>query len=295
MKKNKLPVLDLSTLEDRQKYFLAKAGKEIATLQKYFSKNNLVINMVGKKGSGKGTYTKMFLEALEIEAHHLSIGDLIRTSRLDHTIQKLLPTDTILDLIKRELNTHRDKTVFVDGFPRSIEQVAHAAKFTDFFVVIDVPEVVMDQRMKGRTICPVCQTPRDPKLLLTKYLEYESGEFYLRCDNPPCAKARLVPKEGDKLGIEAIRERLDADQKVMDHLNTLEVKKINLSASVPIRQKDYYADYEIHDIYDLEWDGKKVTPKAKKWVFKDDNGVGSYTLFPPVVVVRMVKEMMKLV
>ena len=238
--KRKTDWYDLVTPEGRKDYFLAKAGAEISTLQNYFIKNRLIINMVGKKGSGKGTYTKMFLEALDLDAHHLSVGDLIRRVGIDHSTEKLLSTEIILSVLQKELTDHCGKTIFVDGFPRNVEQIDHAVKFSDVFVLINVPEAVIDQRMKGRTTCPVCQTPRDPKLLLTKHLEYEAGEYYLRCDNLKCNKARLSPKEGDKLGVEAIRERLNTDQKVIDHINNLNIKKINLSAGVSRDKKDLY-------------------------------------------------------
>ena len=63
----------------------------------------------------------------------------------------------------------------------------------------------------------------------------KTEKIYLICDNPGCKKARLITKEGDNLGIEAIRERIEADKEVMKTLLKLEgVPKIYLRNAIPI-------------------------------------------------------------
>jgi adenylate kinase family enzyme len=264
--------------------------------------------MVGKKNSGKGTYTKMFLEAIGVPATQLVVGDIVRTANLTRTTDKLLPTEKILDLVYKEAQKGVLPTIFLDGLPRNLEQIDQVVgirkrlglpKGHDLFALIDIPEVVMDERMKNRVVCPTCHTPRHPKLLLTRFLDrdLEKGEFFLRCDKDGCDKSRMIPKEGDNLGIMAIRDRLIEDQEVMEELfRRKEAKKILLSATLPLKSIDQVDDYEIHLIYDLIWDKKKrrVASKAKKWLFKDDLGRESYTLFPPAVTIHMIKEMVRI-
>src|SRR3989344_3164759 len=70
------------TLEDpveRRKYFDLKAGKEIEKLREYLEKNTFLGFMLGPKNSGKGTYVKLFMEALGGDrVAHLSVGDIVR-------------------------------------------------------------------------------------------------------------------------------------------------------------------------------------------------------------------------
>jgi hypothetical protein len=106
----------------------------------------------------------------------------------------------------------------------------------------------------------------------------------------------MIPKEGDDLGIEAIRGRLNEDGRVIDEIVRRDnVDKILLSASVPVSEKDSVDDYEIHLIYDLKLDKRKKNVKieSKHWMFKDDNGNDSYTLFPPAVTTYMIREMVR--
>ena len=88
-------------------------------------------------------------------------------------------------------------------------------------VLIDVPERVIDERIKYRLICPLCQTSRSLKLLPTKKVEEENGKFYLICDNSECSGPRMVQKEGDELGIEPIKERLKTDEKLIKQVDVV--------------------------------------------------------------------------
>ena len=71
---------DLNNVASRQEYFKAKAGPEIEKLKKYLESNSaFVAFLLGKKNSGKGTYSKMFQETVNPgKVGHLSVGDLVR-------------------------------------------------------------------------------------------------------------------------------------------------------------------------------------------------------------------------
>ncbi|MEK9166582.1 MAG: hypothetical protein AAB846_02510, partial [Patescibacteria group bacterium] len=220
------------SLEDpaeRRKYFDAKAGVEIKKIREYLKENTFVGFLIGKKNSGKGTYSKLFMEAVGKDlVAHLSVGDIVRAVHRDFEdetkkkeleaflkkryrgfipIEKgidallgrdtktLLPTEIILALVEREIDRVGRKAIFIDGFPRELDQVSYSLYFRsiigyrddpDFFVFIDLPETIVNERMETRVVCPVCQTPRSMKLLRTKEVGYDEAkkEFYLMCDNP---------------------------------------------------------------------------------------------------------------
>jgi adenylate kinase family enzyme len=331
---------DLTDPKDRQEYFQLKVGKEIKLLQDYLKKNTFIAYLMGKKSSGKGTYAKMLKEIIDKDRiEHFSIGDMIRgfdESMKDESKKKeladflkknyrgflplekiiealenrstkvLLPSELILALVKREIAKKGKKAIFIDGFPRDLDQVSYSLFFRDLidyrqdqdiFVLIDVPENVIDERIKYRLICPLCQTSRSLKLLPTKNIEYDkkSKTFSLICDNSSCKGAKMVAKEGDELGIEPIRKRLETDEKLMEQAISLYgIPKVFLRNSVPVsKAKDFLDDYEITPEYVCKWNEKKgkVEVSEKPWQVKDDRGVPSYSLMPPPVVVSLIKQL----
>ena len=70
---------DLNSPEGRKKYFVAKAGNEIKIIKKYLEEKTFVAYLIGKKNSGKGTYSQIFTEIFGDEKISLvSIGDVVR-------------------------------------------------------------------------------------------------------------------------------------------------------------------------------------------------------------------------
>ena len=49
---------------ERRRYFDLKAGKEIEKLREWLRGNTFVGFLLGPKNSGKGTYSKLFMEAV---------------------------------------------------------------------------------------------------------------------------------------------------------------------------------------------------------------------------------------
>lgn len=334
------PRFDLSDTSQRQAYFEFKTGKEIKKLKAYLTSKTFVALFLGKKNSGKGTYSKLFAEIVGPEhIAHLSIGDLVRKvdeeiaqpgsrkalsvfleknyrgwlpienlieAQLNRDTKHLLSTEFILALVKREIAKLGRKAIFIDGFPRDLDQVSYSLFFRDligfrddpdFFVLIDVPKSVIDERIKYRVVCPRCQTPRNLKLLATKRVGYDhkTKKFYLICDNPACAGAKMVPKEGDELGIEPIKERLATDEDLIRRAFSLYgIPKVLLRNSIPVSQaKESVDNYEITPEYVYQRDAKssEVQVKEKPWIIKDDEGIPSYSLLPPPVVVSLIKQL----
>ncbi|MFH1181049.1 MAG: nucleoside monophosphate kinase [bacterium] len=327
---------------EQEEYFELKAGSEIQKIKDYLKTNTFVAYLLGKKNSGKGTYAKMFGEIVgKDKVEHLSVGDMIRnidkelqnpetkkeliafleknyrgrlplaeiTSALARRSTKtLLPTELILALVKREIAKKEKKAVFIDGFPRDLDQINFSLFFRDLigyredpdiFVLIDVPTAVIDERIKWRRVCPVCQTSRNLKLLLTSKVGYreKTKEFYLICDNPECQEAEMLPKEGDKAGIKPIKKRLKMDEKLIGEAFSLYgIPKILLRNSVPQKSaQNYVDDYEITPEYSFDWDekNKKVKIIERPWLIKDSEGIRSYSLLAQPVVVSLIKQTAK--
>jgi len=323
----------------RRRYFDAKMGPEINKISDFLSKNSFVGFLLGKKNSGKGTYSKLFMEAVQNNnIGHVSIGDIVRdvhaglsdkakkqqlvdfmkkNYRGFHSVeeiadliegrsqQKLMSSELIIALIKFEISKREKKAIFIDGFPRALDQISYSIFLKeligyrddqDFLAFIDVPEAVIDERIKYRRICPKCQTPRNLRLLATKDVGYDEAnkEFYLICDNPACEPTRMVAKQGDELGIEPIRERLELDDMVFRQLLNLSgVPKVYLRNSVPVSEAAQYVDdYEITPGYYYEFDpqAKKVKVIEKPWTIVDENGVECYSLLPAAVELALLKQ-----
>lgn len=331
---------DLTDVKGRQEYFEYKAGPEIKKLREYLKDNTFVVYLLGKKSSGKGTYSKMFAEAVDKDKiAHFSVGDMVRSfdevlsdpekkkelisfleknyrgymplgdiikSLESRSTKVLLPSELVLALAKREIAKLGRKSIFIDGFPRDLDQISYSLFFRDLigyredqdiFVLIDVPTTVIDQRVKCRVICPLCQTSRSLNLLPTKNVEYDTadGKFYLICDNSSCKGSRMYPKEGDEFGIEPIRARLEKDETLIRQAMDLQgIPKILLRNSIPVDKiKDSVDDYEVTPEYCYKWNDeeKKVEMSQKPWEVADDEGNACNSLMPPPVVVSLIKQL----
>ena len=331
---------DLMDVKGREEYFQAKAGDEIRRLREYLKENTFVAYLLGKKNSGKGTYAKMFKEVVTKDrVEHFSVGDMIRD--LDAMVQDkdkrkdleaflnknyrgymplpeimqalesrstkvLLPSELILALVKMKLASAGKKALFIDGFPRNMDQVSYSLFFRDLigyredqdiFIMIDIPESVIDERIKYRAVCPKCQTSRNVKLLPTKKVGFDEKEnkFYLFCDNSECTGERMTGKEGDEQGIGPIKERLIVDEELIKKaFNLYGVPKVLLRNSVPVDMaKEYVDDYEITPEYYYKKEGDEIKILEKPWQVLDDEGVASYSLLAAPVVVALIKQLVE--
>ncbi|MFC1623611.1 nucleoside monophosphate kinase [Patescibacteria group bacterium] len=334
---------DLSDPAQRKEYFEAKVGDEIKALKEYFDDNTFIAYWLGKKSSGKGTYSKLMMEIFgKDKIEHISIGDVTRDVHkeitadedkkaelieylkknyrgyisaeealdrfINKTQDKLLPTEFILTLVKREIDKKDKKTLFVDGFPRNLDQVSYSLYFRDLinyredddiFIGIDIPETVIDERMKTRVVCPKCNTPRSLKLFATKTAGHdeEAGEFYLKCDGEDCGGARMVAKEGDSAGIESIRARLDLDDQLIEKVFALHgVPKILLRNSIEKNYADEIIDdYEItpEHTYEVGGDGD-VKIGEKPWILKNDEDEDAISLQAPATAISLIRQLAKI-
>src|SRR5688500_3567016 len=133
----------------------------------------MVLILLGPPGVGKGTQAVRLAD--ELEAAHVSTGDLLRAARRDGTelgvrAQKfmdageLVPDHLILDLVKEHLsgidgNAH----VLFDGVPRTTTQadgldqvLASSARRVNRVVLFEAPDETIVKRLGGRRSCPSC-------------------------------------------------------------------------------------------------------------------------------------------
>ncbi len=330
---------NLSIPAERREYFEAKAGAEIALLREYFKKNSFIAYFLGKKNSGKGTYSKMLKELFGDDAiGHISVGDVVRAAHLamedpakkqqimeylekhyrgyisiDDAInallgrdtKTLLPTEFILTLVKMEIATMPKKSIFIDGFPRELDQVSYSLYVRDLmnfgddqdiFAAISIPESVLAARMQSRVVCPLCNTPRNIKLMATQKVGWdaEKKEFYLICDDPKCNGARMGAKEGDNLGIESIRARLELDEQLIEKAFSLHgIPKILVRNAIPVEFAQENMDaYELTPEYSYELsESGEVKTIEKPWTLRDDEGVEVHSLLPAPVVLSLIKQL----
>lgn len=228
---------------------------------------------------------------------------------LGRSTKVLLPTEFILALVKREVAKLSRQGILIDGFPRGLDQVSYSLYFReimnleddpDFFILVDVSDSVLNARIKRRVVCPLCQLSRNTATLITKDIEYDetTQSFYLICENPACAgfgTQRMGEKEGDALGIDGVRERLEADQALIEYASNLQgVDKIYIQNSYPVgKALDYLDEYEIaHEhVFSYNNETAEVEVKKQPWVIADNAGNEVYSVTAPAALVMFIRQL----
>lgn len=231
---------------------------------------------------------------------------------LSRTSDKIsIPTELILVLIKRKIE-NSNKAFFIDGFPRTADQISYSLYFReimrmrndpDFFIVIDVPDSIIDERIKYRRVCPICNTPRNIKLLPTEKVQYDktTNQYLLLCDNTKCegyGKSIMIGKEGDEKGIENIRERLQNDQILMQNaVNLHGIPIVKVRNHVPVQQANLFDEYEITPEYVYEYDSNSDSVKIteKPWIVNDNQGNPCHSLLPAGAVISMIRQIHQII
>jgi hypothetical protein len=108
----------------------------------------------------------------------------------------------------------------------------------------------------------------------------------------------MYGKEGDEMGIESIRERLELDDQLIAKIFSLHgIKKGLIRNAVPVDQaKDLVENYEITPEYYYEYDENVKTAKTleRPYSVKDDEGVEVYSLLAPPVALSLIKQLAKI-
>ena len=128
---------------------------------------NLIL--LGAPGAGKGTQAELLVKALSIPA--ISTGNMLREAvsnntplgeQVRHIMDSgmLVPDDVVMDLVSRRIARDDCKNGFIlDGVPRTLSQaeaIDAAGIPVDYVVSIEIDDDVIESRMTGRRVCPMC-------------------------------------------------------------------------------------------------------------------------------------------
>merc|ERR1712086_188866 len=181
---------------------ISKASPACARIETH-SINTLIM---GRPGGGKGTISKKMLK--DFNYVHVSTGDLLRANVRDGTdlgkeaksymdTGSLVPDDLIIRLVVDEVSQHADKSLLLDGFPRTLAQgeAIEAYLPVDNAIYLNVPTQTIVERISNRWIHP------------------GSGRIYAYDYNPPKVEGKddetrepLIQRDDDKP--EAVGARL---------------------------------------------------------------------------------------
>jgi adenylate kinase len=168
----------------------------------------MIVVLLGPPGAGKGTQGEIIAQRLGIP--RIATGDVLRAAVRDGTEQglaakaymdrgDLVPDSVILGIMKEVMSSQSTaKGAVLDGVVRTVPQaegltgmLAELGKKVDKFLLFDVPEDELVNRLGGRVVCEGCQTP---------YRGLEPGTKCEKCGGT------LVRRKDDEP--ESIRNRL---------------------------------------------------------------------------------------
>lgn len=169
----------------------------------------MIVVLLGPPGAGKGTQGEILAERLGVP--RIATGDVLRAAVRNGTGQglaakaymdrgDLVPDSVILGIMKEVFASPEAKAgAILDGVVRTVPQaeglttmLAELGRKVDLFLLFDVPDDELVQRLGGRTVCDSCQTP---------YKGLEPGTACAKCGG------RLIRRKDDEP--ESIRNRLD--------------------------------------------------------------------------------------
>lgn len=162
------------------------------------------IIIAGAPASGKGTQCEILKD--ELGVIHLSTGDILRQAVKDGTPLgllaknymdegKLVPDDVIIGVVKSRLEEDDCQQCgwLLDGFPRTLvqaEALSESGIVPDVFLLLDVPDELLVERVTGRRSDP------------------ETGKIYHLKYNPP-------PQDDPKLLERLVHRADDTEEKIV--------------------------------------------------------------------------------
>jgi adenylate kinase len=194
----------------------------------------MIVVLLGPPGAGKGTQGEKIAERLGIPK--IATGDVLRAAVRDGTEQglaakgymdrgDLVPDSVILGIMKDVFSSPAAaKGAILDGVVRTVPQaeglmhmLAELGRKVDTYLVFDVSDDDLVERLGGRTVCDSCQTP------------YRGLEPGTRCEK--CG-GNLVRRKDDEP--ESIRNRLEVYRRqtapVIEWANANDMKVVTIDA-----------------------------------------------------------------
>jgi adenylate kinase len=160
-----LDLMELALTEDSH-----TERSTIRSIQKQKTKfSTFKVILAGAPASGKGTQCEVIQKNFGLV--HLSTGDILRNAVRQQTLLgqmvkpymdagHLVPDDLVIELILNRLTEHDCETRgwLLDGFPRTKSQadaLRSSGIIPDVFLLLDVPEEILVERVTGRRTDPV--------------------------------------------------------------------------------------------------------------------------------------------
>jgi hypothetical protein len=133
-----------------------------STVLAYPEEKQVAALILGKPGGGKGTISGKILKDFP-DFFHLSTGDILRQhvrggTALGNEAKKhmnaggLVPDDLIVRLVMDEAQGHEDRSLLLDGFPRTMEQAQALEEemHVDLVINLDIPTETIVERISDR-------------------------------------------------------------------------------------------------------------------------------------------------
>ncbi|KAL8482544.1 hypothetical protein ACS0TY_028014 [Phlomoides rotata] len=149
----------------------------------------LKVMISGAPASGKGTQCELITKKYDLV--HVAAGDLLRAEVASGTENgkrakefmergQLVPDEIVVMMVKERLSSQdsQEKGWLLDGYPRSESQANALKKYgfvPDIFILLEVPEEILVERVVGRRLDPVTG-----KIYHLKYSPPETEEIAAR-------------------------------------------------------------------------------------------------------------------
>ncbi|MFN3820793.1 MAG: adenylate kinase [bacterium] len=136
-----------------------------------------IVVLLGPPGAGKGTQGEYL--ARKFKWKRISTGDLLRGEvarntelgkRVYHYLAQgqLVSDEIINEVVSQYVNANFHIGIILDGYPRTIKQAEALENYRDskplWVILIEVPEVVVIQRLSLRRVCAVCGKVYNPTI-----------------------------------------------------------------------------------------------------------------------------------
>lgn len=183
-------------------YLLMKSGEQGGTIKGLKPAPKIII--AGAPAAGKGTQCEVIRN--DFGVIHLSTGDILRAavktgSELGNQAKafmdagQLVPDNLIINVVCERLKQPDCQTFgwLLDGFPRTkaqAEALSAAGNMPDCFVLLDVPEDILVERVTGRRTDPVTGRVYHLKYNLPENEEIRSRLVHRSDDNAETVKIR---------------------------------------------------------------------------------------------------------
>ncbi|KAL6512130.1 hypothetical protein OROGR_021727 [Orobanche gracilis] len=181
--------LHLSQKPPRTRFRKLKSAPSLLVVASGEKAEPLRVMISGAPASGKGTQCELISKKYDLV--HIAAGDLLRAEvasgtenglRAKEYMEKgqLVPNEIVVMMVKGRISQQdsQEKGWLLDGYPRSESQATAFKKFgfdPDIFILLEVPEEILVERVVGRRLDPVTG-----KIYHLKYSPPENEEIAAR-------------------------------------------------------------------------------------------------------------------